>query len=369
MLQGEIRAAATAVVDDIVRALLEWFERGTGGPALASVALVFATVSIRRELELNFGAILQKVIDSSATAPMATTWAGSLGYALALQSSLRLLGIDEDVCAPLDAGLDATLAENAGPVTDLIDGATGRLAYLLERPVTPQTERSRRFLLNQLGASAPRDPRAPDLGVAHGAAGVILVLASVIDRGWGESRDVALLTRTVEILLSFEDPSLAPFRFPFVGRGSESRLAWCYGDLGISVALLYAARVLGRHQWEATARRLAESAAAVPVDLSRVNEATLCHGAVGVGTLLSWLAEELDSPTIRASAIEWFERVSRFRRKEGRFAGFQFNRGGVWEDAVTILEGAAGVALGLEAACHVERPEWQRYVLLLPIPR
>lgn len=364
-LEGPGRAAALSLVDEITAALVAWAENGTAPPDLAAVALVVATVSTRSEFDLDLSVFLQKVLDASSAGPMAMTWSGALEYGLTLQSTLPRFGIDDDVCASIDEGLASTLSQSPGTGFDVTDGAVGRLLYLLERPVTPQNERSRRHLLDLLATTGWNQASPVNLGVAHGVAGVVSVLATVIARGWGEPRDEALLLRTTQQLLTHEDATLKPYRFPNSAGQRTSRLAWCYGDLGISVALLQAARALGRTDWETVARRTAESAAQVELEASRVDDASLCHGALGAATVLSWLAEHLESTLIRDSASRWFERASTFRRAGGRFGGFQFKRPDGWSDDVSILEGAAGIALALEAACQVDQPEWQRHVLLL----
>lgn len=364
-LEGPGRASALSLVDEITAALVAWAENGTGAPDLAAVALVVATVSARHQPDLDLSAFLQKVLDASSAAPMAMTWSGALEYGLSLQRALHLFGVDEDVCASIDEGLSATVSEAPGTAFDVTNGAVGRLLYLLERPVTPQNERTRRLLLTQLAERAWDQTSPLNLGVAHGVAGVVSVLAAIVARGWGERGDEALLVRSTEQLLAHEVSGSPPYRFPFTAGGQASRLAWCYGDLGISVALLQASRALGRPEWERVAQTTAESAAQVDLEASKVVDASLCHGAIGAGVTLGWLAQQLQSQPIRDAAVSWFERATRFRRPEGRFAGFQFKVPTGWEDNVSILEGAAGIALGLEAACDAEQPAWQRHVLML----
>ncbi len=364
-LEGPGRAAALSLVDEIIAALVSWAENGTGATDLAAVALVVATVSTRCELDLDLSVFLQKVLDASSAAPMTMTWSGALEYGLSLQSALRIFGVDEDPCDAIDEGLAATVSTSRGTAFDVTDGAVGRLLYLLERPATPQNERTRRLLLTQLAERAWDQTGPLNLGVAHGVAGVVSVLAAVIARGWGERGDEALLMRCTEQLLAHEASGPPPYRFPYTAGGQAGRLAWCYGDLGISVALLQASRALGRADWERVAQTTAESAARVDLEASKVVDASLCHGAIGAGVVLGWLAQQLQSQAVRDAAVSWFERAALFGRPEGRFAGFQFKVPTGWEDNVSILEGAAGVALGLEAACQAEQPAWQRYVLLL----
>src|SRR5262249_19886010 len=93
-----------------------------------------------------------------------------------------------------------------------------------------------------------------NLGVAHGVPGVIALLAELQALGVEPAIVPTLLRRAVDWLLGQKLPPGASSIFPYsVARGVEPRIpgtAWCYGDLGISLALLSAARRAGEPLWE-----------------------------------------------------------------------------------------------------------------------
>lgn len=371
VLMGPQRAAALSMVDEIIDALLPFSASCTSASRLAEMALLFATSAERRALELDWSQLLQRALNATAATPLLPDLGGSLGFALTLQHALALRGSADDVCSAFDALLESAVMQAAPGPFDHLSGIAGQVMYLLERPLTAVTERTRRALLGQLASQARRDAHGVfwqregakrDLGFAHGAAGVIAALARVVEKGWGGAREVGLLTGAVDWLLAHEAAGPDGFRYPgFVGE-RFCRLAWCYCDLGIAVALDSAAGVLHRSDWSVEAGRIAHGMLGLPMEQSGVIDASLCHGAVGVGLLMSSLGNRFDSQPLREASAAWYLRANDLRRPTGRFAGFQFARIEEWEDNPSLLEGAVGIALGLEAACTATPQEWPRYV-------
>ena len=99
---------------------------------------------------------------------------------------------------------------------------------------------------------------APDgyynLGLAHGVPGVIALLGAACATGVAAGTARPLLDGAVAWLLAQRLPDGFVSQFSYwAGPGIKaepSRLAWCYGDLGLAAALLYAARCVGETGWE-----------------------------------------------------------------------------------------------------------------------
>jgi len=212
-----------------------------------------------------------------------------------------------------------------------------------------------------------------DLGVAHGIPGVIALLGQAIARGVAAEEARPLLHAAVSWLLAHQNPSGSLSRFPaqIVPGGEErpSRVAWCYGDLGIAAALLVAARGAGELDWERTAIELARSTAALPDADSGVADAGLCHGAAGNGHLFNRLFQTTGDPIFGSAARSWFERALAMKRSGEGIGGFpalvpnaRLER--VWHADPSFLTGAAGVGLALLAAATNIEPAWDRVLLI-----
>jgi len=182
-----------------------------------------------------------------------------------------------------------------------------------------------------------------------------------------------LLDGAVAWLLA-QEPTDRTQSFPcWVGPGispKPTRLAWCYGDLGIAVALLQAARGVGETAWEREALRIARRCAGRPVEQSGVRDSGLCHGTAGVGHLFNRLFQATGEEALREAARFWFARTLELRQADKAIAGFpalisdpERPEEKRWVADPGILTGAAGIALALLAATTDVEPEWDRMML------
>jgi hypothetical protein len=212
-----------------------------------------------------------------------------------------------------------------------------------------------------------------DLGLAHGVPGVIAFLARCGAAGVAPERVGPLLAGAVGWLLAQEGEErdgsgFAYARGPGVGL-VPARSGWCYGEPGIAVALLAAARASREAAWEREALRIARRAAARDPEQAGVEDAGLCHGAAGLGHLFNRLYQATGDPALATAARTWFERALAYRRPgepNGGFAAFHHNENDApsWVDDPGLLTGAAGVALALIAAATPVTPEWDRVLLV-----
>ena len=154
---------------------------------------------------------------------------------------------------------------------------------------------------------------------------------------------------------------------------THSRVGWCYGDLGVSVALLGAARRAGRKDWEAEALAMARAAAGRSVEESLVRDAALCHGAMGAVRLFDRLARATGEELFRDASRRWLRVALSFWNPTRPGTGFPFEnpdrRKGEspWAVDAAFLVGSAGVGLGLMSVLSDVEPAWDR-ILLADLP-
>ncbi len=238
-------------------------------------------------------------------------------------------------------------------------GVRGR--YGVHWPTPPASLKPRQRLLTPAGDI--------NLGVAHGQAGVVHLLAQCLSRSRVVPRAEELLDPAVAFLIAaFEGAPLEDeLALPVVGRGGAGELdAWCNGGLGVSLALLRAAKVRGRHDWQMVGLELARrSARATPAELPP-GDASLCHGAAGRAYLLSRLERITGEAPFAESARVWLRHALELRQPEtgvGGYCCFGYDREGelcVLHDP-GFIHGAAGTGLALlgtltDAACGWEAP-------------
>jgi hypothetical protein len=311
-------------------------------------------------------------------------------------------GDDADTaCEIIEASLLRYL-ERPTELYDLISGLVGIAVPVLQRIAdgrpSPSSEPLARTVLAQLERLARPMPHglawhtpptllppwqrevAPDgyinLGLAHGIPGIIAILARYLAAGVEVARARTLLDGAVSYLRSVALPtpgSRYPAWLPMKRADAPNRVAWCYGDLGVAVALMSAASATGRDDWRAEALALAHGMAARAPEASQVIDTGLCHGAAGIAHLFNRIAQAAGDAELGRAADAWFGRTLAMRRGEA-IGGFPRGNpaGGnlVWEPAADVLTGASGVALALHAAITPIEPAWDQILLadLSPSP-
>ena len=210
-----------------------------------------------------------------------------------------------------------------------------------------------------------------NLGMAHGVAGVIASLAGATSAGIDGA--AALLDDAVAWLerqVLVGEVALWPF---FVGRAVDvrpARLAWCYGDPGITLALIAAGGAREREDWLALANRAIDLMHARAYEASGVTGASLCHGSAGLAHLCGRLHAATGRRELAEMARHWCERTLELRVEGQGLGGYS-----VWDpfdpDEVGgdvqgpgFLAGVAGVALVLAAAASDAPPAWDRCLLM-----
>ena len=280
---------------------------------------------------------------------------------------------------------------------DLIGGLAGLGVYALERLPRPGGRECLERVVARLSELAVRRPdgiawltgphllidreleSSPEgnynVGVAHGVPGVIPILAQVCAAGVDarELLDGAVAWVLAQRLPDGGQDSLFPYT---AGAGAEprpSRLAWCYGDLGISTALLAAARTVGEAGWEREALEIGRKAAKRRGDQTGVIDAGLCHGAAGAAHLFNRLFQATGDAAFRDAALYWIDRTLGFQKPGEGIGGYRAWIVGDgteldWRPDGGFLTGSSGIGLALLAAATGVEPEWDR-VLLADVPQ
>lgn len=420
LLTGEEAAALRRTFEEVVDALAELVDdpaptshrarvlgtpsltSGLGGPLLLAVQL--AAVPGRSDADAwrarAYG-LLERLLDRSAAAQLQTSLSEGLeGVAWVTVHAARALGEDdaEELVEEVDESVAGYL--EAMPVPwpeshDLLHGLTGFGISALERLATPAARRTVGGAVRHLDGAAERDGRSgpgatwrsyapahPDgfhqVGTAHGQAGVVAFLARAaaaarrgeVSAETGE-RAERLLAEALDWLFAQRLPDEARSAFPgsvvATLPPSPTRLAWCYGDLGISLALLVAADALGDSSLRATALEIAQLAARRPPEQAQADDACLCHGTAGLGHQFHRLHRATGDDLFANAARHWYAETLELRQTgpDARgVAGFPVWTSAddqvIWRDDAGFLIGTTGVALCLAAALDPVAPTWDR---------
>lgn len=296
----------------------------TGAPDFISLlsgksglVLMYAYLYQEFEKEIyfeRFSRLLDECIDMLAATPGNATLSNGFGGLMWLIQHLINTGLlDKENEVLLDepaAHLATAFAVDTETKNyDLLHGLMGKGLYFIEsihKPHSRQTLSQIVRCLHDWSVIQPTgmtwidyDFRQPiphsqpivyNLGMAHGVPSIISFLSHLYLLGIEQKTIRPMLEQSVRWLLTQENKDNSSWFSPLAGTGSESRLAWCYGDLGPALALLRASQALGRADWFEkalaialnTTRRDITSAGVHQDQATSCLDTGFCHGTSGL---------------------------------------------------------------------------------------
>jgi len=326
-----------------------------------------------------FDAVVERALASvSEDVHSSALYGGFTGVAWLANHTTEVEDGVEDPYEDIDATLRGLLARSAGALDyDLISGLVGIGVYFLERLAVsraqPVASECLAVIADRLGELAE-----------HTSAGATWFTDPTFLPEWQREHapnGYHNLGVAVDWLLA-QASTTGPSRFPAWCLKDAPRdpapgppFAWCYGDLGLSVALLRAARCVDEPQWEREAVEIAWNAAALREGGNGMpRDAGLCHGTAGVAHIFNRIFQATGDPTFEEAACLWFERTLQMRHRGKGIAGYRAFHGlpkdrGGWVDDPGFLEGATGIGLSFLAATSEVEPDWDRLLLISVPPR
>lgn len=269
--------------------------------------------------------------------------------------------------------LKGAMADFEKQNTDFLHGPLGVFYHYIFRLEEPETEQFLGQIFKKYQSVLKRDERGIrvfnsvildqqaeeyNLGLAHGLSGHLLILAEAHQRGWATAETEAILRGGVDYLLTLErepGPGDYPTYFPCyqvestILEGAEleeafdTRLAWCYGDLDVALALLKIGEVLAD---QATYQKgldlaLKTTKRQTPYESKVEWNPFFCHGSSGLAYIYQVLFAKTQISAFQAAHNYWIDRTNEILevvhiKEEDRFA-------------LSVLEGYAGLALVLLA--------------------
>jgi lantibiotic modifying enzyme len=213
-----------------------------------------------------------------------------------------------------------------------------------------------------------------NLSLSHGLASIIVILSKLLERGIASSKIHDLLLASLYYL---DKQKLPPgnfiSRYPSwalesIDEPDESRLAWCYGDIGVGLAYREAGRVLENEIVELWGDKiLLHSAQRKDLDENRVYDAGICHGASGLALVYNILYQRTGLIQYREAALYWLDICLNMSYHTNGIAGYKtwyLPEYGGWKNVPGLLEGAAGIGLCLLSFVSDQEPAWAGSLLL-----
>lgn len=209
-----------------------------------------------------------------------------------------------------------------------------------------------------------------NLGMAHGMLSIMCILSKAVYR-LGADELKTDLCRSIDWYLGQENTASYPCRFSAStddeghGKDCKNWIAWCSGDLSVSLMLLHAYRATGNRHYVDRAISIADSTLSrrdINKEVSNNGQTfnvSLCHGIAGVAACYLSLARALRIRRYRLASVYWTHQL--FRRSNsidfdscaGCYQmGPKVSADNWTSPSLTLLDGAAGVGLLYSSILH-----------------
>ena len=144
-----------------------------------------------------------------------------------------------------------------------------------------------------------------------------------------------------------------------------SRVAWCFGDLGIAWALWQSGIAVKNRQWQDKAIAIMKHATQrVNREQTMVADCGLCHGSAGIAMVFRRFYLETREPIFHDAWRHWNVFTLNFQRFDDGSAGFKTYESGKWKNDISLLTGISGIGLSLLSFLRDDLQEWDELFLL-----
>lgn len=212
-----------------------------------------------------------------------------------------------------------------------------------------------------------------NISLSHGIASVNLLLTKMLTLNISaddKKKIVHLLNGSTQYLMEnridfYKNGSCFPM-FPTEESSTpmKSRLAWCYGDLGISYSLWKTADTLGNNTLRDTAIEYLKLNAKYRTKRieNMVFDAGICHGTAGIAIIYQYFFRKTNLELFEKAYIHWLQETLSLYTTSPEYISFN-NLEQKWEKKYSILEGLSGIGLFFQSII-LNDWKWIKFLLL-----
>lgn len=329
--------------------------------------------------------------------PTFCTGIAGAGWVLELLNEEEFIDIDSDeLLSELDSFLFESLEQDIkNEYFDFLHGALGYGYYFLKRYENTGLESLKQkytgyilHLVNALKNGSQIDERGcfwkyelnkkegiigVNLSLSHGMASVINFLSRLYLYEEFQESIKDLLVHTTEFIINckYQDEnqsSLFPsWIYPEMEKYTNSRLAWCYGDLGIGISLWKVGKVLKNKEYcDLAISTLKHSAKRKNAEEAKLNDTGLCHGFFGVVIIFNYIYNETKETVFKETADFWLREALKMDIHTDGYAGYKQWRGDTeqWKNETNLLEGIAGIGLAMISCLQPSESKWDECLMI-----
>lgn len=262
---------------------------------------------------------------------------------------------------------------------DFLYGMVGKAIYFTERLSKDSIEYTSK-IIDHLYLTANRstpncffwdsyshqiDRYIQDLGLSHGISSIIMLTLKTCLLNINRKKSEEIAKKAINFLISNSEegyiskfPSLVDHSNEFI----ESRLAWCYGDLGIALTMYRAGVTFNNRSYiDFSSRILTHSMRRRNGKTTRLNDILICHGTTGVFLMFHRLYYETKNFELLLTSEFWLRQSLSLASP---IYQQQSNRNWTPYKDIGILTGASGVGLAYLMYLNDGALDWDSALLL-----
>jgi lantibiotic modifying enzyme len=211
------------------------------------------------------------------------------------------------------------------------------------------------------------------LSLSHGLFSKIVLFSKCYKQNICPKLSKELLEDSIQFLLNCKNPigsvSVFPSRIIEKSKTNFSRLSWCYGDLGISIALWQAGEALQNKEIKREAIDIClQTTKRFTQEETGIEDLGFCHGTAGIAHIYNRMWRYTGIEEFKTAYDYWIQETLKMAKYKDGLAGYKSYKSeefGGWKNDYGLLEGIAGIGLVLHSYLHPEEePHWDRCLLL-----
>ncbi|BDD04579.1 lanthionine synthetase C family protein [Aureibacter tunicatorum] len=335
-----------------------------------------------------FNNIITQLGETEYLNPYFSTGVSGWAHVLNYLSKKNILDVDaddylEDIDPYLYKNMLYLIEQNDD---DLLNGALGIGVYFLNRnlkeyidPLISYLDKTKvntvSGLMWEYSKPDDMDNKVINFGLSHGIAGKIFFLAKCYSIGINKEKCFALIDGAVNFLMNnqqkqesvescFPNTILSSDFFSNKHTPQNSRLAWCYGDLGIWYTLYFTAKVLNDESLKASATKgLLKTGQRRSLKKNKVVDAGFCHGSSGIFYIFYKMWYETNNKEFLDISNYWLNETMNFGSKQFKFLVGDFEERG-FKECDSLLEGDIGVAMVYLTFLNPKHMDWESCMML-----
>lgn len=214
-----------------------------------------------------------------------------------------------------------------------------------------------------------------NLGLSHGIPSIIVILSHICRHEIQVSKCRDLLQQAIQTLLKCKNrvipnagkecSSQFAYELNNFEASVQSRLSWCYGDLGVAIALWEAGVALCNPELKNEAISIIKnSTLRTNLKENGVVDACICHGTVGIAHIYNQFYLRTKDISFKHHASYWIHQtlIKKIDNTNGLYETWVGGNIG-WKVDYGLLEGTAGIGLALIDHLNYSSLEWNNCLL------